>query len=212
MNYNSDSENELINIEFNHITRLHKILMGEGEMDKKKEEKMKNNDKRKVSTDALETLGTIIDEHEKRDAIHLAVEPVVAQEKLYPAQDVGADGTKNNPVGIVDPFLKELVNPGQRFWLVIYPRPINSLRHVWTHPAFPDEIPLGKVFKEAEEEAIEEDKEVKTSKKWIEEYCKSLEEDYLTCETCFYDEIMQAAKKHTGTEDGNGRWILLSFK
>ena len=102
-------------------------------------------DKRKVSTDALETLGNIIGPNEKRDAIHLAVEPVIAQEILYPGQNVGADGTTNNPVGIVDPFLKvSKVYPGQRFWLVIYPRQINSLRHVWSHPAFPDEeVTLG---------------------------------------------------------------------
>ena len=39
-------------------------------------------DKRSVATDALETLGTIIDDTQKRDAIHLAVEPVVAGERL----------------------------------------------------------------------------------------------------------------------------------
>lgn len=37
-------------------------------------------DKRSVSTDALETLGTIIDDRAGRDAIHLAVEPVHAGE------------------------------------------------------------------------------------------------------------------------------------
>jgi hypothetical protein len=97
-------------------------------------------DKRKVSTDALETLGTIIGENEKRDAIHLAVAPAVASVKLFPGQDVNAKGEPADPfVGIVDPFLKTPVQPGQRFWLVIYPRMIHSLRHVWTHPSFADE-------------------------------------------------------------------------
>jgi hypothetical protein len=96
-------------------------------------------EKRSVHTDALETLGTIITEKEKRDAIHLAVENTRAAVKLLPGQDVGVDGTANNPVGIVDPFLKSPVMPGEWFWLVVYPRQINSLRHVWTHPAFPDE-------------------------------------------------------------------------
>jgi len=112
-----------------------------------------NPEKRSVSTDALATLGTIIGEGEKRDAIHLAVEPTVAAEKLYPGQDVGVDGTRANPVGIVDPFLKSPVMPGDRFWLVVYPRQINSLRHVWTHPAFPDEVLLpSRVYTKSESE------------------------------------------------------------
>lgn len=116
-------------------------------------------EKRKVHTDALETLGHIIGETEKRDAIHLAVNPTVAKEKLLPGQDVGVDGTINNPVGIVDPFLKTSVNIGERFWLVIYPRQIHSLRHVWTHPSFPEENEINDVDK---------------SIKWMENFAKNI--------------------------------------
>lgn len=100
-----------------------------------------SNDKRKVSTDALETLGTIIGPDEKRDAIHLAVIPVQAKYAVGPGADVGADGSPySRPyVGIVDPFLGKVVSPGEWFWLVIYPRQITSLRHVWSHPSFPEE-------------------------------------------------------------------------
>lgn len=99
---------------------------------------------RPVATDALATLGTIIGENEKRDAIHIAVENVVAKQLLKSGDHVTAEGRLVNPkdaaaVGIVDPFLSVLVQPGERFWLLIYPRKINSLRHVWSHPAFPDE-------------------------------------------------------------------------
>lgn len=96
-------------------------------------------DKRKVSTDALDTLGTIINENEKRDAIHLAVEPMQARTNLWAGDRVNAKGGKTPPhVGIVDPFLEGPVNIGEWFWLVIFPREIHSLRHVWTHPAFDD--------------------------------------------------------------------------
>lgn len=109
-------------------------------------------DNRTVATDALATLGTLITEKEKRDAIHLAVIPVVAGQTLSVGADVGMSkdgcayhwhsGEKITHVGIVDPFLKEeYVGIGERFWLVIYPRKITSLRHVWEHPAFPDEEP-----------------------------------------------------------------------
>lgn len=104
---------------------------------------MSNSDKRSVSTDALETLGSIIGPNEKRDAIHLAVYPVVAECDLDPGEDVGllengnASVHAKEKVGIVDPFLRKVVKSGERFWLVIYPRQIKSLRHVWEHPAFP---------------------------------------------------------------------------
>lgn len=107
---------------------------------------MSNTDKRSVATDALQTLGFTITENEKRDAIHLAVEPVIAVEKLHPGQHVGfvegGVGVSKTPVGIVDPFIVGAIYPGQRFWLIVYPRQITSLRHVWTHPAF-SETELG---------------------------------------------------------------------
>lgn len=101
-------------------------------------------DKRSVATDALETLGTIIDDNQKRDAIHLAVEPVIAGEFLNPGAHIKViDGiayktTIGDGLGIVDPFLHIPVKKGQRFWFVMYPGRVHSLRHVWSHPEFPD--------------------------------------------------------------------------
>ena len=79
-------------------------------------------DKRTVHTDALETLGKIIDEGEKRDAIHLAVEPVQAGETLLPGEHIGiVDGVAVAEseklfkcVGIVDPFLSWIVTGKQK--------------------------------------------------------------------------------------------------
>jgi len=73
------------------------------------------------------------------------VEPVVAGARLDPGTHVRLDDgvayrtmkTGNESVGIVDPFLIEPVEAGEMFWLVVYPRQITSLRHVWEHPAFP---------------------------------------------------------------------------
>lgn len=102
--------------------------------------------KHSIKTDALDTLGNLITESEKRDAIHLAVEPVQAAHHLRPGDHVGfnKDGKATlgaTPVGIVDPFLQTTVQGGQWFWLIVYPRQITSLRHVWTHPAFPEPTP-----------------------------------------------------------------------
>ena len=102
-------------------------------------------DKRSVSTDALETLGMIHFREEKRDAIHLAVEAVEAGQDIEPGENIsiGSDGkayatnkTVLKALGIADPFITRKIKQGERFWLVVYPRQIKSLRHVWEHPDF----------------------------------------------------------------------------
>ena len=90
--------------------------------------------------DALETLGTKISEGEQRDAVHVAVLPVEAAHPMHPGDHVGllngkASFDAKEQVGIVDPFLSSRVQPGECFWLMLYPRTITSLRHEWTHPA-----------------------------------------------------------------------------
>jgi len=108
-----------------------------------KEDIMADYEKHTPTTDALDTLGTIISPKEKRDAIHLAVYPVKAGAILQAGDHVDLEGDVavptgiNEGVGIVDPFLDTHVSEGEWFWLVIYPRQIHSLRHVWEHPAFP---------------------------------------------------------------------------
>lgn len=129
---------------------------------------MSNADKRTPHTDALETLGMIHFQKEYRDAIHLAVEPVVADCDLgvgqkigiiYPDGDVGlalpagveyaagyqdAEGmpvVKKVPFhGIVDPFLPRGPKEGESFWFIMNPRMVTSLRHVWSHPDFLEEL------------------------------------------------------------------------
>lgn len=127
-----------------------------------------SSDKRTVTTDALETLGMILTENEKRDAIHLAVENAVAAHLLRAGEHVGfvegGAGACDNPVGIVDPFLTVPVTKGSHFWLVVYPRQITSLRHVWTHPAFPEanvEVPS----------SISSAKEA--SEQWLKDFCSN---------------------------------------
>jgi hypothetical protein len=106
-------------------------------------------DKRSVHTDALRTLGTILDPTDtgnQRDAIHIAVEPVTAVRKLWPGQRIAlrTNGQAYIPTdpdhvtGIVDPFLTEAIMPGEKFWFLVLPRTITSLRHVWSHPSFPE--------------------------------------------------------------------------
>jgi hypothetical protein len=88
------------------------------------------------------TVGQLLTGEERRDAIHFAIAPVIAAEHLSPGQDVGfiepgKVGASKNNIGIVDPFLRtSMVNPGDRFYLFLYPNTITGLRHEWTHPEF----------------------------------------------------------------------------
>jgi|ERR1700719_168842 len=128
-------------------------------------------------------VGRLIDEYEQRDAIHIAIAPVVAHEKLFPGQDVGlVDGGKagvcTKPIGIVDPFLKVPVFPDQRFFLFLYPNTITSLKHNWTHPAF---------------ETVKPDGLADISRQWIERFAVQHGETV--------DVIMDAAKDHLETGD-----------
>jgi hypothetical protein len=95
-------------------------------------------------------LGRLIaDGERRRDAIHVAVAPVTAAGRLAPGQHVGLVragdtelvGPCEYTIGVVDPFLREDVQPGQRFWLFLYPNTVTSLRHVWAHPAFAPRVP-----------------------------------------------------------------------
>lgn len=94
-------------------------------------------------------LGRIIPEGAsvERDAIHIAVVPVKAGAKLAPGTKVKlqntvdpivvAAGKRHPSVGVIDPYLDAPVQAGQQCWLYLNPGSITSLRHAWSHPAFP---------------------------------------------------------------------------
>lgn len=86
-------------------------------------------------------LGKLIEGEQHRDAIHVAIAPVVAAERLAPGWHIGLNEAGKAsalaaPIGIVDPFLKESVGAGAQFWMMLYPGTITGLRHEWTHHAF----------------------------------------------------------------------------
>lgn len=96
-------------------------------------------------------VGSLAGEDARRDAIHVAVAPVVAAGPLDPGDHVWLDdhgeATKGDgrrsasTIGVVDPFLDSVVLKGERFWVCLYPGTVTSLRHVWSHPAFTAKVP-----------------------------------------------------------------------
>lgn len=99
----------------------------------------------------------------ERDAVHVAIAPVVADENLKPGDrvEINASGRAfkgPNPIGIVDPFLNYNIIKDDEFYLCLFPGTIVSLNHVWRHPAF------------------NQDKE--TSIKWIEKFAEVIGQSY----------------------------------
>lgn len=84
-----------------------------------------------------------------RDAIHVAVAPVLAGMRMKAGDSVGLNAKgeavfSDHPVGLVDPYLCRdvcWVEVGQRFWLFLFPNTVTSLRHAWMHPAFTSRPP-----------------------------------------------------------------------
>ena len=121
--------------------------------------------------DIQKTIGTVLPGALDRDAIHIPVIAVQASIKLSPGQHVGLSGDDCNPVGIVDPYLTNVVNIGEYFWLMVYPRTITSLRHIWTHPNIPEDKTTRVTFK-----SIDLDKQhaKQEAEKWVREYAESI--------------------------------------
>lgn len=88
-----------------------------------------------------------------RDAIHIAVVPVIAGETLQAGWHISLEDNKaviaknrDVSIGVVDPFYNSPIKEGETFWLLIKPNSITDLRHHWSHPAFKDKPRLSKNF------------------------------------------------------------------
>lgn len=119
-----------------------------------------------IPKDALATIGTILpDDVDGRDAVHIAVIAAKAAHKVFAGQHVcysegvAYTGKENASVGIVDPYLAEPVEEGQRFWLHLYPRTVTSLKHEWEHPSIPRTDKKAIILSEARATRSREDAE-----------------------------------------------------
>lgn len=89
-------------------------------------------------------LGKLITTPQQRDAVHVAIAPVIADEDVSPGQHVGfvaknrVSPAAEKLIGIIDPFLDDNVPADLHCWLVMYPDTITGLRHEWSHPEFED--------------------------------------------------------------------------
>lgn len=127
----------------------------------------------------------------QRDAIHIAVAPVVAAEELQPGTLIKFKNKDDHQqvvaakpaeaVGIVDPYLREKVWKDRGFWMFLFPGTVTSLRHEWMHPAF---AAIG----------------VEAAQAWIRDFASTIESDYYGGKLD-YDRLMAAAAEYAKTGD-----------
>lgn len=130
-------------------------------------------------------LGQIIHGDVSRDAIHIAIAPIEADEHLEPGEHVGLTNegkasARRKAIGIVDPFLTAPVKAGERFWLCLYQQTVTGMRHHWSHPAFTDQAALSSTRI--------------TSEEWLRAFAAHVEGVGLS-----YNELMQAAAEYLET-------------
>lgn len=94
-------------------------------------------------------LGKLITTNPDRDCVHFAIMPVSAAVEgmkpgqrvaILPGMDMCCPERDDNPdlkaVGIIDPWLrKSELRMFDKFWVILDPGTIKTLRHVWRHPA-----------------------------------------------------------------------------
>lgn len=97
----------------------------------------------KVTQQYVPNLGEQPEYDARRDAVHIAVAPLIAACDLAPGTHVGIDdagyadsSSGREHIGVVDPFLEAIVKQGKRCWVFMYPNTVTSLRHVWEHKSF----------------------------------------------------------------------------
>lgn len=136
-------------------------------------------------------LGQLLDSTARRDAIHIAIAPVVAAQILRPGDHVGlVPGSQDEvahagpmipAIGIVDPYLQAHVQVGERFYMCLYMQSITALRHHWTHPAFSDVEGQPKLTTQEQ------------SQRWLQQLAADMD---LT-----FNQLMEAADRWVESED-----------
>lgn len=148
--------------------------------------------------DKIPKLGQLITDEQHRDAVHIAVAPVIAGMTMKPGDRIGFTDNGDaytvvtnakKSIGIVDPFLHEkAVYEGDKFYMFLYPNTITSLRHEWTHPEFEKEAALAEL-----EPTLYRLKGAVAEEKWVSDFADNIGSNYA--------EIMQGAEDYLQSGD-----------
>jgi len=156
-------------------------------------------------------LGTIPKGDEGRDAVHVAIVPVQADEYLPAGVPVRLNAKSRaercrveDAIGVVDPFRPQSerdVLSGSWFWLCLYPKTITGLRHVWEHPCLPKfeaepDRPLSDIPSTS----------VADSQKWIQDYVREHCADILS-----FSDTSEISERFTTTVLTAMGWKMLEM-
>lgn len=101
-----------------------------------------------------------VDGSSGRDAVHVAILMVTAGEYLSPGDRVTVNqqgvATESwvSSIGVVDPFLKNNVECGDKFYVLMNPNQVTNLRHAWDCPGLPNDKVYVTEFVEQEKEVV----------------------------------------------------------
>jgi len=138
----------------------------------------------------------LVGEHHK-DAIHIPVMPVFADEiivpgaKLAKSENPKKQGFRvktafhpSDAIGICDPYLRTSTRIDDQFLMFLFPGTVTNLRHDWTHPNI-------KLPNAPKAESTKRSRDY--SKKWLQDLAKWAEIDFMF--------LMQAMKESHEKED-----------
>jgi len=153
-------------------------------------------------------LGQIITGEAHRDAVHIAVVPLEAGERLYRGSEVrlkldshtiALQGDYFGGIGIVDPFLDTYgVEKGQRFYCFLKPGSVTGMRHHWQHPSFDKPLQVS----------------TNESERWLREFCDEWNFDWneLIREASSYSNdryvVAQGTDLHSASELGKDEHLF----
>ena len=137
---------------------------------------------------AQQTIGTIPLIKSERDAVHIGVMQVRANNHLSPGEPVDIiDGiltltSFKDSIGIVDPFLPPSgVISGDLVWIFLHPNSVTGMRHAWEHPKL-DKVEKAKISTTEKAKASSsltvKDKVRSVYRDWLVSYANSLGVEY----------------------------------
>lgn len=160
----------------------------------------------------------------RKDAIHVAIIPLIAGENLSPGTYVSLNretkqGVKSRapdknfsgPLGVVNPFYQGQIKKGEVFYLLLTPGTVMSIRHDWTHPEFKEMDEENQENVEGKNNLSRLSLKQQIAREFLEAYAISIGSDldellYRTRDYLLHDEYWNEGARFDGEYLPDGFW------